>query len=118
MSSAIRRKKLSSLLKEAQADALLVTNFKNVTYLTGFTGDDSYLLVTLDGETLITDPRYTTQLEQECPGLALEIREPDVKMLDRRHQSRRTRERRATRHLRQLGDSIARAITGESAAED
>ena len=74
MSSAIRRKKLRSLIKEAQADALLVTNFKNVTYLTGFTGDDSYLLVTLDGETLITDPRYTTQLEEECPGLPLEIR--------------------------------------------
>jgi Xaa-Pro aminopeptidase len=81
MSSAIRRKKLRTLLKEAQADALLVTNFKNVTYLTGFTGDDSYLLVTLDGETLITDPRYTTQLEQECADLALEIRAPGVKML-------------------------------------
>jgi Xaa-Pro aminopeptidase len=81
MSSSPRCKKLRSLIKEAQADALLVTNFKNVTYLTGFTGDDSYLLVTLDGETLITDPRYTTQLEQECPGLALEVRAPGVKML-------------------------------------
>ena len=59
----------------------LVTNFKNVTYLTGFTGDDSYLLVTLDGETLDHRPRYTTQLEEECPGLQLEIREPGVKML-------------------------------------
>ncbi len=76
-----RRKKLRDLIREANADALLVTNFTNVTYLTGFTGDDSYLLVTLDGETLITDPRYTTQLEEEYPGLALEIREPGVKML-------------------------------------
>ena len=76
-----RRKKLRSLVKEAKADALLVTNFINVTYLTGFTGDDSYLLATLDGETLITDPRYTTQLEEECPGLKLEIREPGVTML-------------------------------------
>src|SRR3954453_1699318 len=81
MSFAIRRKKLRSLIKDAQADGLVVTNFKNVTYLTGFTGDDSYLLMTLDGETLITDPRYTTQLEEECPGLALEIRAPGVKML-------------------------------------
>jgi Xaa-Pro aminopeptidase len=39
------------------------------------------LLVTLDGETLITDPRYTTQLGEECPGLPLEIREPGVSML-------------------------------------
>jgi Xaa-Pro aminopeptidase len=76
-----RRKKLRSLIQNAEADALLVTNFTNVTYLTGFTGDDSYLLVTDDGETLITDPRYTTQLEEECPGLPLEIRAPGVKML-------------------------------------
>jgi len=81
MPFAVRRKKLRSLIKEAQADGLLVTNFKNVTYLTGFTGDDSYLLATLDGETLVTDPRYTTQLEEECPGLALEVRAPGVKMM-------------------------------------
>jgi Xaa-Pro aminopeptidase len=76
-----RRKKLRALIKEAKADSLLVTSFVNVTYLTGFTGDDSYLLVTADGEILITDPRYTTQLEEECPGLRLEIREPGVTML-------------------------------------
>jgi Xaa-Pro aminopeptidase len=81
MSFELRRKKLRSLLQEAKVDALLVTNFTNVTYLTGFTGDDSYLLATLDGETLITDPRYTTQLEEECPGLGLEVRAPGVKML-------------------------------------
>lgn len=76
-----RRKRLRALIKPAKADALLVTNFGNVTYLTGFTGDDSYLLVTLDGEKLITDMRYTTQLEEECPRLPLEIRVPGVTML-------------------------------------
>lgn len=80
-SFALRRRKLRSLINQAKADALLVTNFKNVTYLTGFTGDDSYLLATLHGEVLITDPRYTTQLAEECPGLRLEIRDPGVKML-------------------------------------
>jgi len=40
------------------ADALLVTNFFNVTYLTGFTGDDSYLLVTRDAEMVLSDRRY------------------------------------------------------------
>ena len=62
-------------------DALLVTNFKNVTYLTGFTGDDSYLLVLPRGEVLISDQRYTTQLEEECPALELAIRGPGTKML-------------------------------------
>jgi len=77
----LRRKKLRALIRKARADALLVTNFTNVTYLTGFTGDDSYLLAGLDGEVLVTDPRYTTQLEEECPELKLEVREPGVTML-------------------------------------
>jgi Xaa-Pro aminopeptidase len=80
-SFASRRKRLRALIRRAKADALLVTNFKNVTYLTGFTGDDSYLLVTLDGEKLVTDMRYTTQLEEECPGLKLEVRPPGLSML-------------------------------------
>jgi Xaa-Pro aminopeptidase len=78
---ASRRNRLRSLVKQAEADALLVTNFKNVTYLTGFTGDDSFLLVTESSETLISDKRYTTQLDQECPGLKLEIRGPGERMV-------------------------------------
>src|SRR6185295_15543732 len=79
---AARRDKLRRAMKAAHVDALLVTNFINVTYLTGFTGDDSYLLVLPKGEVIISDPRYTTQLEQECPGLEAEIRPPGVSMLE------------------------------------
>jgi Xaa-Pro aminopeptidase len=78
---ASRRKRLRSLIRAAKADALLVTNFKNVTYLTGFTGDDSYLLVTSNGEKLVTDRRYTIQLEEECPRLPLKVRPPGDTML-------------------------------------
>jgi Xaa-Pro aminopeptidase len=78
---ASRRKKLRGLVAAAKADALLVTNFKNVTYLTGFTGDDSYLLLAPRGETLVTDRRYTEQLEEECPKLPLEVRPPGDTML-------------------------------------
>ena len=77
-----RRKRLRQQLRAAKVDGLLVTNFVNVTYLTGFTGDDSYLLVTHDEELLVTDMRYTTQLEDECPGLKLRVRSPGDKMLD------------------------------------
>jgi Xaa-Pro aminopeptidase len=76
-----RRERLRKLIREAKVDALLVTNFKNVTYLTGFTGDDSYLLVTDVGETLVTDMRFATQLEEECPGLKLAIRGPGERIL-------------------------------------
>jgi len=78
---AIRRDKLRRALKKAGADALLVTNFTNVTYLTGFTGDDSYLLVRPEGDLMLSDSRYTTQLGEECPGLDLHIRPHSVKML-------------------------------------
>ena len=76
-----RRDRLRKAFKKAGVDALLVTDFINVTYLTGFTGDDSYLLVRRDGETILSDPRYTTQLEEECPGVDLDIRSPGVPML-------------------------------------
>ena len=76
-----RQSRLRQLLRRSKVDALLVTSFTNVTYLTGFTGDDSYLLVTQDASALITDPRYTTQLEEECPGLPLYVREPGERML-------------------------------------
>ena len=79
---AARRDKLRKLVHKANADALLVTSYVNVTYLTGFTGDDSYLIVHEDGELLVTDPRYTEQLESECPGLPLHVRRPGVKMLE------------------------------------
>lgn len=75
-----RRDKLRKLLNKKTADSLLVTNFTNVTYLTGFTGDDSYLLVRQDGDTLISDMRYATQLDQECPDLDRHIRPPGTKM--------------------------------------
>jgi Xaa-Pro aminopeptidase len=76
-----RRDRLRKSFKKAGIDALLVTDFTNVTYLTGFTGDDSYLLVRRDGETILSDPRYTTQLGEECPGVDLSIRPPGVTML-------------------------------------
>ena len=65
---AARRDKLRRNLKKAGLDALLVTNFTNVTYLTGFSGDDSYLLLLAKDEIVVSDPRYTTQLVRGMPG--------------------------------------------------
>jgi Xaa-Pro aminopeptidase len=76
-----RREKLSNLLRKNELDSLLVTNFTNVSYLTGFTGDDSYLLVHGKNSVLLSDERYTTQLQEECPDLELSIRGPGKKML-------------------------------------
>ena len=52
----------------------MVSSATNVAYLTGFTGDSSVLLVSRERELLISDGRFTTQIEQECPGLEAYIR--------------------------------------------
>jgi len=77
-----RRDKLRKQLRKAGAAAMLVTNFPNVTYLTGFSGDDSFLLIWREGEVLISDSRYTLQIEEECPGLEAHIRKNTVVMSD------------------------------------
>ncbi|MFM7036642.1 MAG: M24 family metallopeptidase [Planctomycetaceae bacterium] len=71
-----RRGRLQKKLREAGIDGLLVTGQANVRYLTGFTGDSSWLLM-LSGHppVLLSDTRYETQLADECPGLAVEIRD-------------------------------------------
>ncbi len=70
----IRRDKLRGIINSEEVDGLLVSTEKNVSYLTGFTGDSTWLLLTADSELLISDFRYVTQLEEECPGVDLYIR--------------------------------------------
>ena len=75
-----RREKLRSRWKTAGIDALLVSAPSNVSYLTGFSGDSSVLLVGRERDLIVSDGRYTTQLEQECPGLEKLIRLPGQDM--------------------------------------
>ncbi|MBM7698043.1 M24 family metallopeptidase [Kurthia huakuii] len=49
-------------------DAMLITNPINVSYLSGFTGDDSYILVTANDMLFFTDSRYTEQVKHETTG--------------------------------------------------
>ncbi len=51
----------------ADRAGLLVTNFPDVSYLTGFEGDDSYALITHDQTFLISDSRYQEQITREAP---------------------------------------------------
>ena len=71
-----RRNRLRQLLLQADCQAMLITSVNNVRYLTGFTGDDSSLLVSQKEECIFSDPRYEIQLQQECPDLATHIRQP------------------------------------------
>lgn len=73
---AARRQKLLQLIKREEVEALLVTNPVNVTYLSGFTGEDSYLLVSKKGVVLLSDGRFSAQIALECPSLDVVIRKP------------------------------------------
>ncbi len=71
---ALRRQHLQQSLIAEQLDLLLVTNPFNVTYLTGFSGESSYLAVGRDRTILISDGRFVQQMADECPGLETHFR--------------------------------------------
>ena len=68
------RESLRRRLDAENLDALLISSATNVTYLTGFTGDSSVLLLGRQGDVILSDFRFTTQIAQECPGLEASIR--------------------------------------------
>ena len=83
MDHASRRCKLRQQLGLDLKSIFLVTNLTNVHYLTGFSGSAAWLLISSDQQILLSDPRYTTQIEAECPDLEVVIRAPDETLLTR-----------------------------------
>lgn len=79
---AARLDRLRKALRGSSAEALLVTNETNVRYLSGFTGDSSYLLVSPEHCQIISDSRFEEQIQEECPGLSTLIRTQKTRMVD------------------------------------
>jgi Xaa-Pro aminopeptidase len=77
-----RRLQVRKRLQKLNLDGLLVMGERNVRWLTGFTGDSTWLLCTPDGETLISDFRFATQIEEECPGVPAFIRTSALKLTE------------------------------------
>lgn len=69
-----RQEKLLKKLRTAECEAMLVSNEKNVSYLTGFSGDSSVLIFGKSHRLLISDTRYETQIKEECPDWETVIR--------------------------------------------
>ena len=59
--------KLRNFMEEKKVDSFFIAKPANVRYISSYTGDDSYLLVTQKKQFFITDPRYTEQASYECP---------------------------------------------------
>lgn len=77
-----RRTRLKSILREEGIEAFLVTHPINVSYLTGFSGDSSFLLLSASRALLISDGRYVVQIAEECPGLETHIRPPSQTVVE------------------------------------
>ena len=70
-----RRSRLLRAIKTVGVDALLLSGESNVRYLTGFTGDSTWLYLSNAATVLISDSRYETQIGNECCGLDVDIRD-------------------------------------------
>ena len=98
---AARRDNLRRTFRKAGVDALLVTNFTNVTYLTGFTGDDSYLLVLAKATTWSSAIRATRpSWRKSARAWKPTIRPPGVGMLEAVAAGRQAAKRQQAGHRR------------------
>ncbi|MHC4242588.1 MAG: M24 family metallopeptidase [Planctomycetota bacterium] len=70
MNKEIIKKRIRAIRRELNnrdIDCLIVTKPANVTYTTGFLGDDSWAVITRGKVYFLTDSRYTEQARGECP---------------------------------------------------
>ena len=63
-----RIEKLAKKIKAEDLDGILLIKDSNIRYITGFTGSDSFAVISEINRGFITDSRYTEQAEEECEG--------------------------------------------------
>ncbi|HVS70874.1 MAG TPA: aminopeptidase P family protein [Phycisphaerae bacterium] len=73
-----RLERVRQALEKAKAPALLVTSFTDVSWLTGFEGDDSHAIVTPEKLVLISDSRYEEQITREAPWADTVMRKKSI----------------------------------------
>lgn len=59
--------RLLEKLKKEKIEGMLLVTDANIRYLTGYTGSDSFVIITEKDKYFITDGRYVEQAEKECP---------------------------------------------------
>lgn len=70
----VRIAKARSDMAKAKLNALLVTDIKNIRYLTGFTGSSAYVVLTASRAYFFTDSRYALSAETEVKGIDIDVR--------------------------------------------
>ena len=77
-----RRERALRAIRSVGARNLLITSPHNVRYLTGFTGEDSFLYLASHEAILMSDGRYQEQIESEVRGVDVLIRQPSESIVD------------------------------------
>jgi len=72
----LRVEKLMEGLKDGEF--FLVTDLRNVRYLSGYTGTSGYVLCSKSKAYFLTDFRYVEQAKKQCPHLELVVHKPIV----------------------------------------
>lgn len=68
MATPERLLQLKNAIQRRKLDGLIVSNIKNVQYLSGFSGSEGTMLITGEQDILVTDSRYSEQVQEECSG--------------------------------------------------
>jgi len=76
-----RQQRLLSALQVESVKNLLVFNSENIFYLTGYSGNAAYLIVSTQGLWLITDYRYFERAKSESNGCEVICRDRDAESL-------------------------------------
>ena len=76
-----RAERLTTLLPEAEVDALLVTNLVNVRYLTGYTGSNGLAAIGPQLRVFVTDFRYVQQAAEQVDP-SFERRQSQLELTD------------------------------------
>lgn len=69
-----RLMKIRAGLKALSLDGIVLTQNPNIYYCTGFTGSDSWAIITSRNAYLVTDSRYTEQAKKQCPVAKVIVR--------------------------------------------
>ncbi|MCH8193576.1 MAG: aminopeptidase P family protein [Planctomycetes bacterium] len=84
MNKEVINRRIQDIRSEARrkkVGVLLLTHPANVTYATGFQGEDSWAVIGRRQVTLLTDCRYSEQAAQECPACRIRERQGSMPQL-------------------------------------
>jgi Xaa-Pro aminopeptidase len=73
-----RIKRLQKILKDENLDAFLITYLPHVRYLSGYTGSNGIMVITLNSSSFLTDFRYKEQSKKQVKGSKITVVERDL----------------------------------------